>query len=291
MHLEIALAGSATLYHLIDLKHATTALKNDRLRLAPVNKAEAELGTRGSYFLSTARSPSSDYIVNGASYGNKVIFVLDGTKIGHNYAVEPVNYWHKNPHDNRDEKEDRVYANKPYMPLIKYVKEVHFIADARWNGSDTLPLLLICKRNKLPTFQYEAWEDLVSLRKKAAIKTKPTKTVVKLGSGFGVYETGYDSEALWKMIRTDFKKHHIIENGLPSRSATVQAGAKGTKSKQARRKLLDWIRNMTPAEFDAIVTNRATPLAEKYSDKITQYMRKKRLTATELILQLRENWK
>lgn len=289
MKLEIALAGSPILYHIIDLKHATTALKKNQLRLAPMagSKFEADLG-KGAFFLSLARSPSSDYIANSATYGNKVIFVFDGVKLGHNYSVKPVNYWHNNEYNKSDEMEDRLYANKPYIPLMKYLKEVHFRTDPNWNGSDTLDIILKCKMNKIPVYQYSAWEDLLELKKKAAVPFTVTKSRSKFGSGYEDYE----SQVLWNAIRRDFRKHPVLENGKPSRYATLLEGVTIKRHAQAARTLVDKLRyGLTTNDIEAAIARRDTERSEKYANKINAYMRKHKLTAADLVQQLMEKWK
>lgn len=170
MEIQIALAGSAILYHLIQMEYAIDALKHDRFRLAPTNESvEAQFG-KGQYFLSLARSKHSDYFKKeiGSSH---VVFVVDGQKLNMNYQIKPVDYWANQKYVNSDEKEDRLTADKMFIPCIRYVKEIHFMKESgKFKNNDSLSLALLAKRNKIELFQYDDMNAFANLDKRKVIK-------------------------------------------------------------------------------------------------------------------------
>src|SRR5690606_32793703 len=293
MKVNIALAATPILYHLIDMKHAVTALQRDRLRLAPMeaSKFEASLGA-GAFFLSLARTKLSDYIRNN-THGNKVVFVLDGSKLGHNYKIESIDYWHDSSYNTDDEAEDRLFANKPLIPLLRYLKEVHFAGSDNWSGYNTLDIVAVCKRNGIPCFQYENPRVMVTLDKRKAIPLQLSKETRKLGSAPPGYDSpAYALEALWKAIRTVFKKHPVIENGRPSVYATLLEGAKSSKRNAARREMVDHLRyGVSATTLRNMINSAKTELAAKYANKINLYLRKNRMSVEQLSEFLSAKWK
>ena len=72
------------------------------------------------YFLSTARSPTSQYYAGLPS----VTFKLDGRKLGQRSKAAAVDYW--GPDFPTDEMEDRVFTDEPFLePASDYISEVH----------------------------------------------------------------------------------------------------------------------------------------------------------------------
>lgn len=289
MKLEIALAASPILYHILKLEHATVATKNDRLRLAPIvgKKFETDLGEVYPFFLSLARNRSNDYFENNR-HGHRAIFVLDGVKLGHNYRIEPVNYWHNSAHNTDHENEDRLYSAKPFIPLFRYLKEVHIVVDPNWSGGENLGLLMACKKKNVPVFQYENSDDLIRLDKRKAIKAKAiTAKPKKANYDYSLYEV----EALWKALRTDFQAHPEFDNGKPSVWATMLKGVKTDKQKKARRAMIDRLQyGFSETDFSNIITGRGTEASEKYVAKIVQFMRKHRMNISQTIEFMRNRW-
>ena len=84
------------------------------------------------YFLSTARSPTSQYYAGLPS----VTFKLDGRKLGQRSKAAAVDYWGDGYEI--DEMEDRVFTDKPFIePAMDYITEVHIgmsIADRSGKG-------------------------------------------------------------------------------------------------------------------------------------------------------------
>lgn len=286
----ISLAGSAILYHILTLQHATMAVQKDALRLAPVvgNDFEQTLGAK-MYFLSAARSRYSDYFRNNNS-GNKVIFVLDGEKIGHNYEVRPVNYWHNSQYNKDDEMEDRIFSNKPSIPLLRYLKSVHFVVSPHFNGSDTLGLIAACKRANIPVYQYADREELLTLDPKKAIPVVATKQVQKLGKGLKAYEDGYELKALWSLLSVPKEKIKRIR-GKPSVGETFVA--RGKQYAAALRKMADFATGsygMTSTDASNLLRGGRSEMAQKYRHKIVAYMKKHGLTHENLRQHLRDKW-
>ncbi|MNE19007.1 hypothetical protein D3C80_1120710 [compost metagenome] len=206
MKIQLAVAGSSVLYHLILMEHAITALKNDKFKLAPVNEGvESEFG-EAQYFLSLARSKHSDYFKNEAG-STHVIFVLDGQKMNANYQIKAVDYWHKQSYVEHDEKEDRLFANKMYIPCIRYVKEIHFMKESgKFKSNDSLTLALLAKRNGIELFQYDEFKAFLDLDKRKKIKLDVSdKKKRKFGQKvFQPYSTG-ELEAWYVASQIAFK--------------------------------------------------------------------------------------
>lgn len=171
MQIELSLAGSSVLYHLIQMEYAIKAMQADKFRLAPANEGvEAEFG-KGQYFLSLARSKHSHYFREEISFAH-VVFVLDGAKMNANYQIKPVNYWHNQKFVSHDEMEDRLVADKMYIPCLRYVKEIHFMqeAEAKYKTNDSLTMALLAKRAGIQLFQYADFNAFTKLDKRKVIK-------------------------------------------------------------------------------------------------------------------------
>ena len=70
------------------------------------------------------------------------MFVLDGRKLGNNYAGAPVDYWgpeFRKIDPTKGEAEDRIYHTKPYIDnASKYIKEIHILIPKglEWSWAD-----------------------------------------------------------------------------------------------------------------------------------------------------------
>lgn len=119
-------------YHMTSIGNGLSILQDDRFKLSGRlgGKYDSRLPKPGKfYFLSTARSLSSAFIKDGASYGD-VIFVLDGGKLSRKYSGKAFEYYPPNERHRGVEMEDRVYHTEPYITgATQYIKEVYALAE------------------------------------------------------------------------------------------------------------------------------------------------------------------
>lgn len=293
MKLEIALAGSSVLYHLIYMEHAITALRNDRFKLAAVNEGvESEFGNT-QYFLSLARSKLSDYFKKEAG-GSHVIFVLDGQKLGYNYQVKPVDYWHKQSFVDNDEKEDRLFANNMYIPCLRYVKEIHFMKESgKYKRDDSLTLALLAKRNKIDLFQYADLSAFLTLdkRKKIALEVSDRKKQKFGTKRYQPYSSG-ELDAWYVASKIVFK-------GDKAHYTQFMADAKTKQEKSARDMIGRRIKSMIKmSEIDSQTVrdfNRLLDAATEGPDllaleKIKRVQRKLRVGTQGFLDYVRKRW-
>ena len=115
------IAGSAILYHATPLYSAVKILESKHFLLRPAVADDEEHFGTALYFLSTARSILSEYFNSMFIY---VLFQLDGTRIGQNHKVVPVEFFEEDDYSKVDEKEDRVLSTRNTLS-IKYVTAIH----------------------------------------------------------------------------------------------------------------------------------------------------------------------
>lgn len=285
MKVMLALAGSSILYHIVDLRHAVTAMRNDKFTLAPVvsNEVEAKHSV-GAYFMSLARSRENSYFHKNTFGSNKVVFVLDGQKMNANYKIKPVNYWSTGNSDD-DETEDRLFANSQNIPCLKYVKEIHFTADGDGKANQSRTLAIIAKKHKIAVYQYANAKDLITLNPKKRVALQVSAPAVeKFGKGEYNYGKKFTTraEAWWDAIafpeNPDLEPHKVFVEG-----------AKGKDRKSYRQRVYDSLRRGISYGPTAPLEEFKSDTSERYSDsdayieKISQYLRKKKLDNTQLM--------
>jgi hypothetical protein len=294
----IALAGSQILYHIIDLKNAVTAMRDNKFHLTPVVGTgdldfEAKLSDgKPHFFLSLTRSRTNDYFKRNSYGANKVIFVLDGQKMNANYKIKPVNYWHANQTTKDDEMEDRLFASKRTIPCLKYIKEIHFYANSNISssGNQSLSLAMLAKTNKIPLYQYENMADLMKMDKRNTVKlsvVNPKPTPIskrdKAPSKYALY-TGR-AEAWWDFIRfPDDPSVDPYEAFVES----VKNDPQRYKNRKAVFDVLQYASGPSGAEnavndFKNDLGARYDELSSKYVEKITKYMRRHHFDARKLM--------
>lgn len=293
MKIQLALAGSSVLYHLILMEHAITALKNDRFRLMPTNEGVESSFGKAQYFLSLARSKHSHYFKAEAG-STHVIFVLDGQKMGHNYQIKPVDYWANQKYVDHDEKEDRLFADKMYIPCIRYVKEIHFLKESgKFKSNDSLTLALLAKRNKIDLFQYDNIKDFLNLdkRKKIALSVSDKK---KRKFGQQVYQPYSTGElGAWyvaaRQVFTENKPHYTqFMNGAHTKSEQRSYD-------MIARQIKSLIKVREIAESDVRAFNRLLDAAKEGPDlaaleKIKLLKRRLRVDSKGFLDYVRKNW-
>lgn len=292
MKVEIALAGSSILYHLIEMEHAITALQKDRFRLAPTNEGvEAEFGDH-QYFLSLARSKHSDYFKKEAG-STHVIFVLDGQKMGHNYKIMAVDYWASQKYVNNDEKEDRLFSHKRFIPCIRYVTEIHFMKEGgKFQSNDSLTLALLAKRNKIPLFQYDDLNAFMNLDKRKTIKLDVrAKKKRKFGlPHFHEYTDG--------MLKAWYMAARFVFKPTGDHYRQFYAGAKIKVDQNARDRVARTIKNMNRyteiQDSDVRDFRRLLDQAQEnekvYVEKIHRIIRSERTDVKGFLDYVRKRW-
>lgn len=163
-------APSDILYHVTLTKNAINIIANNYFALVPSEGGgrDLEVGKEGYYYLSTARSVTSPYLLE-ASSGNS-LFVLDGRKLGQRYKADAVHYWAKsNPRYN--ELEDRIYSKTSKIPARPYILSVRspFTTDQQVMYN----IYKVCKLAKIPLQFFKKYSDL--LRGRNPIDWRPER--------------------------------------------------------------------------------------------------------------------
>ena len=123
------------------------------------------------FYMSTARSPRGGYIEKQLFYptnAGRVLFVLDGKKLSHNYKGGAVAYFSQRDRldgNSLDEQEDRIYATVPYINhAVKYIKEAHVVIakDATYAARKWI---LMLQRGGFPVYLHFDGDDAISLKK------------------------------------------------------------------------------------------------------------------------------
>lgn len=165
--MDIIAGLSSTLYHITSVYNLANILQKDRFELKPAEGTdyEKEISKKASSYLSTSRSPSSDYFRRNASV-HSVIIVLDGNLLSQKYSGRPVDYWGPSMNKDNDEMEDRVFSSQPFIPnATLYIKELHVLRDLEGEPKNYAKQVFYVYKQallkKIPIFMYgfadEAW--------------------------------------------------------------------------------------------------------------------------------------
>uniref|UniRef100_A0AB39CDZ5 Uncharacterized protein n=1 Tax=Pseudomonas phage HRDY3 TaxID=3236930 RepID=A0AB39CDZ5_9VIRU len=293
MEMMLALAGSSVLYHLIPMEHAITAMKNDRFKLAATNEGVESAFGDAQYFLSLARSKHSAYFKSEAGEGH-VIFVLDGQKMNANYQIKPVDYWADQAHVNHDEKEDRLFANKMYIPCLRYIKELHFMQEVgKYKMNDSLTLALLAKRAGIPMFQYDDFKAFANLDKRKTVKLEVSdKKKRKFGSSEWQPAADYTLEA-W------YDASQIVFRGDENREVKFMKSARHKEQRKCKRQVIRDITNMIKyadiqpdavRNFNKLSDFAKFPVELENLEKIKRLKRRLRLDTKGFLDYVRKRW-
>ena len=187
---------SNIVYHLTTLQNAAKIINENRFILSPafMSRVERKISNKKLFFMSTARSLTSDYFKIAES--KDVILVLDGQKLSTKFKGKPVNYWdhivsghEKTP----DEMEDRIFHNDQYInDAKKYIKEIHLFlidTDMTWGLTpNDIKSLITLKKSKIPLFVYNDKRDFLNLNKKNNKKLKDYPNIQVIGKPCRNYE-------------------------------------------------------------------------------------------------------
>ena len=119
---------SSILYHATTLSGAESILRQDKFQLTNIvaNKQEQRL-QKEFYFISFARSLTSEFTRFLYPSTGDVIFKIDGDSLSKNYKGSPVNYWSGT---SKRELEDRLVLDTPIIEgAKKYIQEIYLYVD------------------------------------------------------------------------------------------------------------------------------------------------------------------
>ena len=109
-------------FHKTPIDRAADIMKTNKFMTSVAfgTPADQNVNKGKLYYLSTARSPTSEYYAGLPS----VTFKLDGRKLGQRSKAAAVDYWGDGYEI--DEMEDRVFTDEPFIePATDYITEVH----------------------------------------------------------------------------------------------------------------------------------------------------------------------
>lgn len=174
--IELTESLSRVAYHFTRLWSANKILEDRGFKLtASVGTAsERFLKTKDKFwFLSTSRSKLGDYTIS-SGYNEGVVMVLNGDWFNRHYTSRPVDYWGRQTWG-KDEAEDRVFSNKPFIPFPDNASEaitaMHVLYRPDADKPNTLRrLLLNAKLLGIPVYVYDNAKDWLLQRKDNSIK-------------------------------------------------------------------------------------------------------------------------
>lgn len=295
---EIALASTPILYHATNVGAAVKILKTGRFELKPAYGTDAETSLSDfPYYLSTTRSRLGAYTLSKMGTST-AIFVLDGTRIGNTYRILPVDYWGTGSltveqRTKSDEAEDRVLSRRPFIPCMKYVKEVH-----AYLGPNAQELKHVCLRRGIPLFYYQSERDLTLMDKRKAV-TVPLGKLPDSGTTYvpsEAYRVAKEKTRRKNVIAGWLALYHVKLHGTDSaRTATrgrLSEYAKYcltrlayTHNGDANRQLKSDMHNAKSAEYDAINGER------KNLDALVRILTSRKWSTNDFILHLAAKWK
>ena len=163
-----------TMYHATPLNSAKEIAVGGEYNLTRSDNDGARMKEYPAYryFMSTARTPASEYVIEVVKYSSTpVIIELDASKLSDQYKIVPFN-WHKNRdkwHEDL-ESEDRVLSKSSKIPnFLNYIKAFH-INDYFNHEKIVDRLMTIKKVNQLidsgkPVYMYNTINDLMILNR------------------------------------------------------------------------------------------------------------------------------
>ena len=204
--MKIIISNSAkalgVLYHGTTKERLVGILRTGQLELASgrLRDAEDRFAKDKLFYASFTRSKNCSYFDFADC---DAILEVDGTSLSNTYKIEPIDYF-DNPDkpvtiidaNRRSEAEERLLADTPQIPIIKYVRHVYFLQQGVFEqtsrlhqledptGNGMASILLVLKKNSIPYSFYPTLNDWRKRRGQfSAIitpKSTPTRKVRKL---------------------------------------------------------------------------------------------------------------
>lgn len=237
-NLFLTLSATSLLYHLTSQVNAVNILKTNKFQLKPSEGTSSEEELSSGYYLSTTRSRVGAYVTRNIS-NSSVLFVLDGLKLNHRYKIKPVDYWQirdSSPEllTQSDETEDRVLTQKPMIPAIPYIREVHVVFS---DVDVALKLKKLCIYTKLPLFFYPDSKSLMQMDRRKIYQLS-LKDLVEIKKGVKEKKQELDEDE--KMLLRRIKAREYADRRLNPLSAwmelfKVPVSLKSKLSKRALR--------------------------------------------------------
>ena len=172
-------------YHITDIRNVGDVIKSDIFRLSPIEEIDDVTSHFEGYssYMSTARTPSSEYIqdfIKNSYPVSSCIIELDGSKLSDNgYKIVPFNYYDfvrtsENKKPNLKEQEDRILSKKEYIPdFSQYIKAFHICDEATYLARFK-PIINSFYKTRKPVYIYDTKEGLKILnRLKRKIMNEP----------------------------------------------------------------------------------------------------------------------
>ena len=159
---------SSVVYHRTWLHLLLDILKSNRFMPTSSSGTPADqLINKGyEYYFSLMRSPRGDY---ARSSGQVALIELDGRKLNQRFKGGPVDYW--GPKWNKDEMEDRVFTNKPFIENAKsYITAIHVLDSPHtlkyFSPNDLAEIEEYSKGYDYPIYEYPTPEAFRMLNKR-----------------------------------------------------------------------------------------------------------------------------
>lgn len=159
---------SDILFHYTRLDLFFSMVRSGTISLSATQGYESNFSKGYKYYLSTTRSRLGSYHKNSR---RGVLITLDGRKLQQNMKGAPADYW-GGDEPNFDEMEDRLYTDKTFIELKKYVIKVDILATEReMNDDEYRDMLESLKWEGMPIYVYDNNRDWISGRSERALYT------------------------------------------------------------------------------------------------------------------------
>lgn len=283
---ELFERASPVLYHSTNLQAALDIVQNNEFKLSFSTgiPGEQELAPSFySYFLSLARTPTSQFVQYTAASG-RAIFVINGDWFNGRYPVKPVDYFAgglRKPGLGK-ENEDRVFSKEPTIPADAITAiHVFLAAPNPFYSSLARQLLLACKTRRLPAYLYKDKQSWLRLDTKHSWEPRALRYFLNR-----------------KPINPENRKPHKEVNRLRSFADLIYKNSMIGLSPQTRNLITDLLGVPTKITVDwlrdELYSVRQVMHAGKTRNtaiRILSYMSKnKLLTLTDFVEAMRNKW-
>lgn len=311
-------AGSDILYHITTVKALSNIVKTNEFQLKPAEGSVWEEKFGASFYLSTARSKLSTYILSKTS-STYALIELDGRKLGQRYKVVPVDYWETNKTSNAEERllrrkdsyemEDRILSRTAKIPNAKsYIKSIHCTYEDAAQVPYMIAVFKWCKMNKISMFVYKDSADTLRMNVRKAIRFDAPQAVKDFyaSDDFEVYsERKKYLEKRTKLALTRYRAGSLMAywilyaTPLPDKTKRDEVLTRIDKSKP-KLKIRDVAYGLAYSDahsgleadlHNAKSVEYGNPLRDRETlDKIVTVLRKRRWSVKDFVKFLKEKW-